>query len=79
MDRGVSILEATIAPAADGWRLDRALADAVPTLSRERLKVLIASGAVTIRETVKDGIEAAPEAFLGLFAGDNIGKMLVRV
>ncbi|MEH3159736.1 MAG: RluA family pseudouridine synthase [Sphingomonas taxi] len=47
MDRGVSIIEATIQPAADGWRLDRALADAVPTLSRERLKVLIASGAVT--------------------------------
>ena len=47
MDRGVSIIEATIAPAADGWRLDRALADAVPTLSRERLKVLIASGAVS--------------------------------
>ena len=47
MDRGVSIIEAVIAPAADGWRLDRALADAVPTLSRERLKVLIASGAVT--------------------------------
>ena len=40
---------------------------------------LISSGAVTIRETVKHGIEAAPEAFLGLFAGDNIGKMLVRV
>ncbi len=47
MDRGVSIIEATIATTADGWRLDRALADAVPTLSRERLKVLIASGAVT--------------------------------
>ena len=47
MDRGASILQATIAPAADGWRLDRALADAIPTLSRERLKVLIASGAVT--------------------------------
>lgn len=29
-----------------GWRLDRALADAVPTLSRERLKNLIRSGAV---------------------------------
>lgn len=40
---------------------------------------LIASGAVTIRETVHDGIEAAPAAFLGLFAGDNIGKMLVRL
>lgn len=40
---------------------------------------LIASGAVSIRETVRDGIESAPEAFLGLFAGDNIGKMLVRL
>ena len=46
MDRGVSVIQATIAATADGWRLDRALADAVPTLSRERLKVLIASGAV---------------------------------
>src|ERR1044072_364662 len=33
-------------PAHAGWRLDRALADAVPTLSRERLKTLIRSGAV---------------------------------
>jgi len=63
MDRGVSIIEATIAPAADGWRLDRALADAVPTLSRERLKVLIASGAVT-----RDGLmvrDAARKAAAG--------------
>ena len=29
-----------------GWRLDRALADALPTLSRERLKVLVKSGAL---------------------------------
>jgi len=40
---------------------------------------LIASGAVTMRETVRDGIEATPGAFLGLFSGDNIGKMLVRL
>ncbi|WP_260583866.1 NADP-dependent oxidoreductase [Sphingopyxis sp. PET50] len=40
---------------------------------------LIASGAVTMHETVHEGIEAAPEAFLGLFAGANMGKMLVRV
>ena len=40
---------------------------------------LIASGAVTIRETVHEGVEAAPDAFLGLFAGANMGKMLVRV
>jgi 23S rRNA pseudouridine1911/1915/1917 synthase len=47
MDRGVSIIEARISEGADGWRLDRALAEAVPTLSRERLKALISSGAVT--------------------------------
>ena len=40
---------------------------------------LIASGAVTMRETVRDGIDAVPGAFLGLFSGDNIGKMLVRL
>jgi 23S rRNA pseudouridine1911/1915/1917 synthase len=47
MDRGVSIISATIAPSADGWRLDRALAESVPTLSRERLKVLINAGQVS--------------------------------
>ncbi len=40
---------------------------------------LIASRAVTMRETVYEGLEAAPDAFLGLFAGANMGKMLVRV
>ena len=52
MDRGAQIIQATIADAAHGWRLDRALADAVPTLSRERLKALIASGAVSRGETL---------------------------
>lgn len=32
---------------ANGWRLDRALAVALPTLSRERLKALISSGQVS--------------------------------
>ena len=40
---------------------------------------LVVSGAVTSRETVMDGLEAAPAAFLGLFEGANIGKMLVRL
>lgn len=40
---------------------------------------LIASGAVSMRETVHDGIESAPDAFLGLFSGANMGKMLVRL
>jgi 23S rRNA pseudouridine1911/1915/1917 synthase len=47
MNRGVSIVEALIADSADGWRLDRALADALPSLSRERIKALISSGQVT--------------------------------
>jgi 23S rRNA pseudouridine1911/1915/1917 synthase len=47
MHRGVSTIEARVSDDATGWRLDRALADAVPTLSRERLKALISSGAVT--------------------------------
>jgi 23S rRNA pseudouridine1911/1915/1917 synthase len=46
MTRGESIIIASVAPASAGWRLDRALAAAVPTLSRERLKALIASGRV---------------------------------
>lgn len=46
MTGGESIISATIAADADGWRLDRALAAAVATLSRERLKALIGSGAV---------------------------------
>jgi 23S rRNA pseudouridine1911/1915/1917 synthase len=47
MTRGESIITAQIADDAAGWRLDRALAAAVPTLSRERLKALISSGRVT--------------------------------
>lgn len=46
MSGGHSIITATIAGDAIGWRLDRALAAAVPTLSRERLKALISSGGV---------------------------------
>jgi hypothetical protein len=40
---------------------------------------LVADGTIGYRETVVDGVERAPEAFLALFAGDNVGKMLVRV
>jgi 23S rRNA pseudouridine1911/1915/1917 synthase len=43
---GNRTIDVRLAPAHAGWRLDRALADAVPTLSRERLKTLIRSGAV---------------------------------
>src|SRR5215212_3228211 len=47
MTRGESNITATIAADAAGQRLDRALAAALPTLSRERLKGLISTGRVT--------------------------------
>lgn len=37
------------------------------------------TGAVRSRETVVEGLEKAPEAFLGLFEGANVGKMLIRL
>jgi len=37
------------------------------------------SGAVTSRETVVEGLENTPDAFLGLFQGANTGKMLVKL
>jgi NADPH-dependent curcumin reductase CurA len=39
----------------------------------------IGSGDVTARETVEFGIEQAPAAFLKLFSGGNLGKMLVKL
>ncbi|CAN5533322.1 NADP-dependent oxidoreductase [soil metagenome] len=38
-----------------------------------------AAGKLKWKQTVKEGIEKAPEAFLGLFSGDNFGKMLVKL
>jgi 23S rRNA pseudouridine1911/1915/1917 synthase len=43
---GEQQIEVRLEPAHAGWRLDRALAAALPTLSRERLKNLIRSGAL---------------------------------
>jgi NADPH-dependent curcumin reductase CurA len=39
----------------------------------------LASGAVQSHETVVEGLENMPDAFLGLFSGANTGKMLVKV
>lgn len=46
MGPGVAIIETTIADAQSGMRLDRALADLFPDISRERLKALILGGHV---------------------------------
>jgi NADPH-dependent curcumin reductase CurA len=39
----------------------------------------IAGGQVKSRDTVVEGLERMPEAFLGLFEGANTGKMLVKL
>jgi len=39
----------------------------------------LADGRLTSRDTVADGIARAPQAFLDLLHGENIGKMLVRL
>jgi NADPH-dependent curcumin reductase CurA len=40
---------------------------------------LVAQAKLQYRETIVDGLERAPEAFIGLFSGANLGKMLVKL
>lgn len=40
---------------------------------------LVAQGKLRPRETISQGIESAPEAFLGLLKGKNFGKQLVKL
>ncbi len=44
-----------------------------------RMARLVAQGDVVYFEDIVTGIEKAPEAFVGMMAGDNLGKRLVRV
>lgn len=46
MTGGSDIIDVALGAGHAGWRLDRALADALPTMSRERLKSLVKSGAL---------------------------------
>jgi NADPH-dependent curcumin reductase CurA len=39
----------------------------------------LAEGRMHYREDIVDGLESAPEAFIGLLQGTNFGKLLVRV
>ena len=45
----------------------------------DKLKAWYESGQIRWEETVVDGIENAADAFLGLFEGRNLGKMLVKL
>ena len=45
----------------------------------DRMAGWVAAGVVKTHQTVEHGIENAPAAFLKLFSGGNLGKMLVRL
>lgn len=63
------------------------LTDAVFTRINIRARIVVCgqiaqwlgAGQVQYRENVVDGLENAPDAFIGLFRGENMGKQLVRV
>jgi len=44
-----------------------------------RVLGLIKAGSLVVKVTVLEGFEMLPQAFLGLFEGDNVGKMVVHV
>ena len=45
----------------------------------KELGTMVATGKLKYRETVAEGLDAAPEAFLGLLKGRNFGKQLVKL
>jgi len=46
---------------------------------RRDMEGWISSGRISYKETVFDGIDKAPEAFMGLFTGANMGKMIGKL
>lgn len=46
---------------------------------RAELEDMVAAGTMKYRETIAEGIENAPEAFIGMLQGANVGKQLVRL
>jgi NADPH-dependent curcumin reductase CurA len=47
--------------------------------AQEQLATWIASGELKVLEDVVEGLESAPRALVGILAGDNVGKRMVRV
>lgn len=45
----------------------------------QELGALVGSGKLRPRESIVEGIAAAPQAFLGLLKGRNVGKQLVKM
>ena len=67
---------------ANGWRwiaIDLLWAVAAGLATGIVLGTLVGSGKLKPRESVAQGLEAAPEAFLGMLKGRNFGKQLVKL
>jgi NADPH-dependent curcumin reductase CurA len=45
----------------------------------QELGTLVATGKLKYRESIAQGLAAAPEAFIGLLKGRNFGKQLVKL
>jgi hypothetical protein len=45
----------------------------------EAVSPLVVSGRIKFREDIVDGLDNAPSAFIGLLAGKNFGKLMIRV
>ena len=58
--------------------IQREFADQRPAFHAE-MAGWISSGRVRYREDIVDGLENAPEAFIGLLEGKNFGKLVIRV
>ncbi len=52
--------------------------DRAPAFLQE-VAPLVMSGRIKFREDIVDGLDHAPTAFIGLLAGKNFGKLMVRV
>ncbi|QEI05935.1 NADP-dependent oxidoreductase [Pigmentiphaga aceris] len=52
--------------------------DQMPQFEKE-MKAWLADGSVKYVEDVVDGLENAPEAFIGLLEGKNFGKLVIKV
>jgi hypothetical protein len=52
--------------------------DRAPAFLQE-VAPLVMSGRIKYREDIVDGLDHAPSAFIGLLAGKNFGKLMVRV
>ena len=47
--------------------------------ARQRMAEWIRSGQLKYKEDVVEGLENAPQAFIGMMKGENFGKLLIRV